>query len=170
MNNVVMKEINIDTHDINYRINLLLSEKGYCDIFDEEERIKLMLECLRIYLLDKLLACQSDLGLNNDSTLYEIMEAIENNQTEDRIDSLSPIIHYMLNLINICIGRSLIWGIDEKATPEDIYFLTRDGVLDEFMTGYEMDFSKGFELIYKILVGEIKYENKKKITLKSSEK
>ena len=76
-----------------------------------------MLECLRIYLLDKLLACQSDLGLNNDSTLYEIMEAIENNQTEDRIDSLSPIIHYMLNLINICIGRSLIWGIDEKATP-----------------------------------------------------
>ena len=75
----------------------------------------------------------------------------------------------MLNLINICIGRSLIWGIDEKATPEDIYFLTRDGVLDEFMTGYEMDFSKGFELIYKILVGEIKYENKKKITLKSSE-
>ncbi len=37
------------------------------------------------------------------------------------------------------------------------------------MTGYEMDFYKGFELIYKILVGEIKYENKKKITLKSSE-
>lgn len=53
MNNVVMKEINIDTHDINYRINLLLSEKGYCDIFDEEERIKLMLECLRIYLMSK---------------------------------------------------------------------------------------------------------------------
>ncbi len=115
MNNVVIKEINIDTHDINYRINLLLSEKGYCDISDEDERIKLMLECLRIYLLDKLLEYKNIFGLNDDSTLYEIMEAIENNQTENRMDSLSPIIHYMLNLINICIGRSLIWGIDEKA-------------------------------------------------------
>ena len=77
--------------------------------------------------------------------------------------------YYILNFINFCIVIYLFWVIYQKATPEDIYFLTRDGVLDEFMTGYEMDFSKGFELIYKILVGEIKYENKKKITLKSSE-
>ena len=71
-----------------------------------------MLECLRIYLLDKLLACQSDLGLNNDSTLYEIMEAIENNQTEDRIDSLTLIIHFLLIFLNMCFGFAFFWLID----------------------------------------------------------
>lgn len=163
----IITEINLDTNDIRYKIALFLEHNGYEDLTTDEDRLKMELEALRVYLLEKVSLYHRSLELNDDSSLFEIMAAIDKYQIHNRMDGLSQILHYIIELISSYTHFRMIWSIENSAGLDDFYVKTECYKIDEFVTGCDVSFSKSFELLYKILVGEVKYERDARITLKN---
>lgn len=163
----VITEINIETDDIRYKIANFLEQNGYEELISDEDRLKMELEALRVYLLDKVFIYIKALGLNNESSLFDIMAALDKNQVENRMDGLSQILHYIIELISSYTHFRIIWSIEDHLKLDDFYVKTQGMKVDEFVTGCDVSFDGAFKLLYKILVGEIKYERNEKITLKN---